>query len=319
MININELLENNPIWLVDIGASGGLDQRWENFTSALKTILFEPDPREYEILKSKGREDSIILNCALSDAMKEIEFYLCKQQQVSSLFLPNFDFLNKFPDAERFEVLKTIKIKTDTLDNQLNKNNIVEIDFIKIDTQGNEYSILNGSVNSLRNVVGLEVEVLFAPLYKGQPFFSDIDKYIRSNGFELFDIKRYYWRRIGEYNYSRQKGQLAFGDALYFKNPEQVVLIKDITKEKIIRSICIYMIYGYLELANILSNIATREGILTTEIHDVIGLIIAKFRTKNAILNFPVKWRIRNILQNMKNIFCNTCWYSGTDRYLGNP
>jgi FkbM family methyltransferase len=61
--------------------------------------------------------------------------------------LPNFDFLAKFPDAERFEVLKTIKIETDTLDNQLKKNGITEIDFVKIDTQGHELPILQGSVS----------------------------------------------------------------------------------------------------------------------------------------------------------------------------
>jgi hypothetical protein len=53
---LNNLLANNPLWLVDIGASGGIDPRWKNFTSSLKAILFEPDTREYERLKSERDE-----------------------------------------------------------------------------------------------------------------------------------------------------------------------------------------------------------------------------------------------------------------------
>ena len=32
----NDLLANNPFWIVDIGASGGIDPRWINFKSSYK-------------------------------------------------------------------------------------------------------------------------------------------------------------------------------------------------------------------------------------------------------------------------------------------
>jgi hypothetical protein len=137
--------------------------------------------------------------------------------------------------------------------------------------------------------------------------------------FELFDIKRYYWKRNDDYNYGRQKGQLVFGDALYFKSPEQVLLMKDLTKDKIARSICIYLIYGYLDLANILSNIANSKGIFAAEIRDAVGLIISKFIDKHPMPSFRGKGRIRNLLQKMTDLFSDTGWYSGTDRFLGNP
>ena len=53
-------------------------------------------------------------------------------------------------------------------------------------------------------------------------------------------------------NTGSQKGQLIFGDALYFKRPEEVLSIDQVTQEKIIRSICIYLVYGYLDLAKTL-------------------------------------------------------------------
>ena len=316
---LNDLLKNNPIWLVDIGASGGIDLRWRKFTSSLQAILFEPDPREYEILKSKRRENLIIFNCALSDSIKEINFYLCKKQETSSIYLPNFDFIDKFPESERYKVLKTIKMETDTLDNQLEKNNITEIDFIKIDTQGHELPILQGSINSLRNVIGLELEVEFTYLYKDQPLFHEVDSFVRKMDFELFDIRRYYWKRNDECNYGRHKGQLIFGDALYFKSPEQVLLMGDITLEKIVRSICLYLVYGYLDLAHILSDIARSKGLLTAETYDTVGLVISKVREKNPIPNFKGKGIIKNILQQITNLFSDNGWYSGTDNSVGNP
>ena len=50
------LLKNNPIWLVDIGASGGIDPRWQQFTSSLKAILFEPDPRDMKYLNLRAEK-----------------------------------------------------------------------------------------------------------------------------------------------------------------------------------------------------------------------------------------------------------------------
>ena len=44
----DDLLAGNPIWIVDVGASGGVHPRWRNLSSNYKTILFEPNPVEYK-------------------------------------------------------------------------------------------------------------------------------------------------------------------------------------------------------------------------------------------------------------------------------
>jgi FkbM family methyltransferase len=165
----NKLLNDNHLWIVDIGASGGVDSRWKKFTSYCRTVLFEPDPREFENLKLGTDENTIILNTAISDSSGEKDLHLCRRQKNSSVYLPNFDLLKKFADPERFDVLKTVKVNTDTIDNQMRENCIDEIDFIKIDAQGHELPILKGSENILEKVIGLQVEVEFAPIYADQP------------------------------------------------------------------------------------------------------------------------------------------------------
>ena len=300
-----------------MGASGGIHSRWKNFNDSCKVILFEPDSREFESLKMSKNKNEIVLNTALSDFSQTIDFNLCEKQEVSSAYLPNHNFLTLFPEPERWRVLKTIRIKADTLDNSLKKSNIKDLDFIKIDTQGYELKILNGSVENLDKVIGLELEVEFAPLYENQPLFGDVDSFVRSFGFELFDIQRYYWKRKAIKNTGVKKGQLVFGNALYFRSPENLLKMNNISEKKILRAINIYLAYDYLDLAQTLLKIAAEKKLITKEfIHNTTRLL-SKYESKD-FFNFRgmgVLGRLFEILANKLQI---STWYSGTDRYLGN-
>ncbi len=312
------LLENNHLIIVDIGASGGIDPRWKNVTPHFKGILFEPDPREYDILKENSESNLIVLNSALSDSKKEVEFNLCKKQMVSSVYKPNFNFLEKFTNAERFKVEKIIKLDTDTLDNQLKINNINEVDFIKIDTQGYELPILRGYASNFDSVIGLEIEVEFEPMYEGQPLFSDVDNFVKDKGFSLIDLKRYYWKRKNNVNTGNSKGQMIFGDALYFKSPEQILLMPDITQEKIIRCIFIYLAYGYIDLSQTLLKSATSKELLSEGSRDLLLIELKKYENKNLLKSFRIRRKIAELFHNLSNKIDPGEDYSGTDNLIGN-
>ncbi len=113
---------NDPLTIVDIGASGGIHARWSGLPCGLRAVLFEPDPREFDNLTSMAPDNWTVINAALSDRSGDIEFRLARKQQVSSVYPPNRAFPEKFPDPERFHTVKTIKIRADTLDNQLKIN-----------------------------------------------------------------------------------------------------------------------------------------------------------------------------------------------------
>jgi FkbM family methyltransferase len=312
------LLENNHLIIVDIGASGGIDSRWKSVTPYFKGILFEPDAREYDTLKENSESNLIVLNSALSDSRKKVEFNLCKKQMVSSIYRPNFNFLEKFTDVERFKVEKTIKLDADTLDNQLKINNINEVDFIKIDTQGYELPILKGYENNFDSVIGLEIEVEFEPMYEGQPLFSDVDNFVKDKGFSLIDLKRYYWKRKGNVNTGNNKGQMIFGDALYFKSPEQILLMTGITQEKIIRCIFIYLAYGYIDLSQTLLKSATSKGLLSEESCDLLVIKLKKYENKNLFKGFKIRRKIAKLFCKLSNKIDPGEDYSGTDSLIGN-
>jgi len=304
------------VYIVDIGASGGIDPKWKKLEAPIKGVLFEPDPREYKNLESSSDNNLIVLNSALSDKSERLIFHLCAKQMVSSVYEPNFDFLELFPDSSRFKVVKKIEVNADTLSHQLEINNIKNVDFIKIDTQGYELSILKGGGRYIDNSVGLEIEVEFEEMYKGQPLFGDIDSFMTSKGFVLFDLKRYFWKRKNSKSTGNQKGQLIFGDALYFKTPEEILKATNVTEKKVIRSISVYLTYGYIDLSQVLLNQANSMGLLSEETNQLLGNLIKKSQ-KGVFFDFLKNERVSNLLRRIGDFFDKGHAYSGTDKVLG--
>jgi len=312
--SIDAILKDNKITIVDIGASGGVDSRWRDFTSMCTGILFEPDPREYDVLKKSSDNNLIVLNTALSDSPGDIKFHLCKKQQVSSVYQPNFEILDKYPDSSRFKVEKIIKIKADTLDNQLKKNKINEIDFIKIDTQGYELSILQGADFYMDKAIGLQIEVEFEQMYENQPLFADVDAFVRSKGFKLFDIKRYFWKRSIKHSPPSEKGQLIFGDALYLKDPESILNEDGISPEKIIRATSIYLAYGYNDLSQILLERSSEMDLIDENTEKKLRSILLSSKTRNStFMRYLSAFLYKCSVLTRDNVP-----YSGTDMTIGN-
>ena len=79
------------------------------------------------------------------------------------------------------------------------------IDELKLDTQGTEYEILEGCGNILNKVKTITCEVEHIELYKNQKLYLDVDKYLKSYGFEF-----YKWNRQVKWG-----KDLIFGDAVY--------------------------------------------------------------------------------------------------------
>ena len=55
--------------------------------------------------------------------------------------------------------------------------------FINIDVQGSELEVLKGSIKSLKNTLGLEVEVNFKHIYHDIPLSRDIEIFLNSKDF----------------------------------------------------------------------------------------------------------------------------------------
>lgn len=309
---IKSIIKSNPIKVIDIGAARGLHPRWNDLADYISVLGFEPDEREYTKLVSSEAQNTKYFNIGLYERKGEIDFFVTRKQLRSSIFPVNREFVHQFPNPERFETEKIIKINVDTLDNQLKLAQINDIDFIKIDTQGSELPILKGAADTLKNgVFGLEVE--FAPIYVGQPLFSDIDSYLRSFGFQLFGLTRYHWKRTIARNIKQQKGQLVFGDAIYFNSYERYVDTfgddKERNRLKIIRAIIICLTYGFFDYALEIGEKAKRDNIIENDEFELIKNSIASTIPK--IIRFPEfkgKFIIANVLYKLYEYFKPNPW-----------
>lgn len=165
---------------------------------------------------------------ALGSSSETRTLHLTRKKEVSSFLKPNRAYVDLFPNSSRWDIIGQETIQVRPLD--VFQDEIGEIDFIKLDTQGTELDILLGSINSLKSVLAVEIEVEFVEIYEGQPLFSDILIFMNKNGFQFYEF-------ITEYRYGRQelnrKGQLAFADALFMRTPEFVLEMYKKTKRRL--------------------------------------------------------------------------------------
>ena len=131
--------------LLDIGsANPRLEAGW-NSIGDIEIVMFEPDKRSYdELLINAKNENYMVFNYALSDKNETKELYLTKKPECTSLYKPNMNYHDKFPNANRWEIVDTVNIDCKSLESIFNE--VREYDFIKIDTQGSELEILQGAI-----------------------------------------------------------------------------------------------------------------------------------------------------------------------------
>ena len=216
---LEELLREEPIVLVDAGAGGGIPKRWRPVEPWLRVIGFEPDSRSLDDLDESDRRRT--LPKALASKPGSVKLHLTAEAGDSSILVPNRPFLSRFPRAERFDVVETRTVSGDTLDNQLAEGGIDRVDFINLDTQGSELMILQGAQETLgRGVFGIEVEVELNPIYGEQPLLSDVDRFLRPLGYELFDLELHRWKHRAGEDLALTLGQVVWADALFLLDPD---------------------------------------------------------------------------------------------------
>ena len=261
MINqFSNILSRNFIFC-DIGARWGIEEPWKYYRNLIDVISFEPDQEEFAELDQKIEGQDRVLPYALSNEIHKATLNLTKNRGCSSLYEPNHTFLHRFPDEERFTVEKKEAVDATTLDNLYHQSIIRELDFLKMDVQGAELDILQGGRDIINdNILGIQIEAEFKQLYKSQPLFAEIDSDIREKfNFELFDIRKTYWKyKEGQYIGS-SKGQVIFTDLLYFRDPYEFPKWCDRFSDteaitKIVMACFMSILYGYHDYALCLLN-----------------------------------------------------------------
>ena len=238
---------------VDVGAANNTRELpWNKFKENLEFTLFEPDPLAAQKLRESSKDfKTNVRESALGSTHRKSTLNICKKRELSSFLEPNQGLLSRFPDQSRWDVVEKIDMEITKLDSHLSL--IGAIDFLKIDTQGSELDILEGAEQALTDVLAIQVEVEFLPLYIGQPLFGDVSNFLLKKGFELWDFTTIY--RYGREKLDRS-GQVAFADALFFKPPERILQNNDAqtTFRKLRKLEVVSEVFGMQDIKKICQN-----------------------------------------------------------------
>ena len=187
-----KIMEFNEIDLVlDVGANIG------NYGHKLLTkmdfkgsiISFEPMKKEFDVLSDRCSTYNkwSAENFALGDFNGASSINISENSVSSSLLEILPDHTDSAPHSK---FVKTEKIKVVTLDKFLNEQNIQSTNILlKLDVQGFEMEVLNGTQNHLDKVKMLHVELSLDELYKNGALFDDIYSYLRKIGFKLVGVE----------------------------------------------------------------------------------------------------------------------------------
>ena len=244
---LSKLLYNEKITFVDVGAADDIDKRWGKYSKLLNYIGFEPDERSKVNEPNEKYSKKKVIRKALWSSNQKININLAKKPQLSSFYLPNTDFTNLFSDANRFDVIDNLSLETIKLDDVKIEN----CDFIKLDVQGGELKVLEGSINKLEKCFGVELEVEFFPIYFDQPLFSDVVDFLKKKDLVFIDfINLVRWERDNSYS---SLGQCTFGDALFLKSPESIIYSQTLNSQILSRYLAILFIYNRFDLIQVVS------------------------------------------------------------------
>ena len=182
--------------LLDVGAHKG--ESIISFSKNLnikKIYSFEASQISFKILSKKIKDIKfkfpemkiIIENIALGSSDKKIKIKHFNESSSSTINKINIDS-NYFKKKKKFlygsevsKYYKEFKIKQITLDNYLKLKGINKVDFIKIDTEGYEFEILNGLKKNIKHVKVILFEHHYHDMIRKNYNFSDIHMFLKEN------------------------------------------------------------------------------------------------------------------------------------------
>lgn len=177
--------------VLDAGGRYGIHPSWKPFTGELDYYLFEPDIAETKRLTQKyfhrnGEVKVVGKAIAEKDCTMAINFFRNRAMS-SSVSRAPISALFHGERLREVDIVETIQCDAISIDSFCAKNALT-LDFLKLDTEGTEFSILQGAKNQLKNIIGIRSEVAFDKIYEGMPMFGDIHEFLVKEDFYLLNL-----------------------------------------------------------------------------------------------------------------------------------
>jgi FkbM family methyltransferase len=243
----------SDLTIIDGGARNGTRElpRLARYTTAYS---FEPNEPEFDRIKKDeipGLPPYKKLICsplALVEQSGLVKLYVTKRPAATSTLKPNADLLTHFARdnwSQMQEVVKEESVQGISLRDFMIGQNLTYLDYVKLDTQGNELQILKSSSEFLQTISVVKAELNMISLYQDLPLLGDIFSYLTNAGFQFIDLQ---WTHpCRRYHFSPHlpldSYRLVWGDAIFAYDPF------NFSGERKLEQAIILAELGYLDLA----------------------------------------------------------------------
>lgn len=264
-MNLFSLFPETTIQLMDLGASGSLDEKWEPLSQRIALTAFDPNEEECRRLSAEKppTKEASYLPFAISGTCENAELIQTESIYCWSLLRPNKPWLDRFAYGHLFNVEGSETIPVRNLDS-LEELEGIAFDAIKMDVQGMELPILKGGEKTLESVFYLETETGFVDNYENETKFHEVSSYLLDRGFLMFDINPHHrQRRCGPFAELREsRGQPLWCEAVWLR--DLIALHRDgnlppMDREKAVRCLLLCAMEGFYDYGLELAGFFTRE------------------------------------------------------------
>ena len=194
---VSKLLEGKKLVALDVGAQGGFFNASifsKKYNFFFDPIVVEPIPDEAKKLEDKNYK--VISKGLWSENCKKKFYVLGKRSGSSSMYKPDSNVLNlynfKKKDFHIFDITDEIDIECTTIKESLNKFEVNNLDFLKIDTQGSELEILKGIGQYFPLLMKIEAQII--PMYKNVPGWGELVNHLQKMNYMTCE-----WIEIGKH------------------------------------------------------------------------------------------------------------------------
>ena len=183
------LLKRNGIqgvW-IDVGAHHVEETMgYARHNPGLQIYAVEPNLRAAARLMGRSA-NYFVIPVAIAEEDGSAVFNVNQFEMASSLLPLNQEAVRSWVGVENHKVESTVIVPTIRLDTLMNMMGIAEVDFLKIDAQGMDLSVLRSTGTRLRDIQRIVVEVVVAPtpLYHGAPAKQEVVDFLERAGFAL--------------------------------------------------------------------------------------------------------------------------------------
>jgi hypothetical protein len=266
----------SDLFLIDVGASGGIGAQWEVFGDRLRAVGFEPLITEAERLQTRAAGSKLCYEAAFVTC-RNFDRLFPPEIRHEPLKLKTTDAFARVSAIRALELMQMNYVeqlfntgaparyadRRIVLDEYITAKERETVDFIKIDTDGHDLPVLLGTEELLRDggVLGFSIETWFnGASHDYANTFSNIDRFLRARGFSLFDLDTYRYSRAAlpapfTYDIPAQTltGQVMWGEAVYLRDlgmdGYERVWSYDVTRERIVKLACLFDLFGLPDCA----------------------------------------------------------------------